>query len=268
MKNERMRVYKLIAFFVALVLFIVMYCVTNPTKGSLGKPYTYHIFSMIYTGVIICSVAMIDFRKIAKNDLRIALICGVLSCGVTIPINIMGILSAVCTLFAYLASRTLVASYKNSMCFIRSRLAKDSLDNVRIIVLIGALFVFLRWFMLLKEGKMMDIQFQLPFLFESIGASVSEEIIFRMFLFSVMLRMNEGKEPPKLIAYFVMIVPFCLLHNIEGIIFNGFLSIVPTVIIQCLIGTILAILAHRRDLVTAIGVHFLLDTIHMMMRSV
>ena len=49
-------------------------------------------------------MVIIDFEKLAKKDYIIALCLGLLSIGVTSPVNYMGIISGICAFFAYLVA--------------------------------------------------------------------------------------------------------------------------------------------------------------------
>ena len=101
MKNRRAITIKLAMFLVLCVCLISIYCITVPTKNIQYKPYTFHLFGIIYTFIILCSVVIIDFEKLAKKDYIIALCLGLLSIGVTSPVNYMGIISGICAFFAY-----------------------------------------------------------------------------------------------------------------------------------------------------------------------
>ena len=75
--------------------------------------------------------------------------------------------------------------------------------------------------------------------------------------------MCKGKEPPKLLAFFIMVIPFALLHVIDEVVAYGFFHSLPALIHVCLVAAPITILAWKRDLFTAMGVHFIYDLISM-----
>lgn len=75
--------------------------------------------------------------------------------------------------------------------------------------------------------------------------------------------MCKGKEPPKLVTFLVMVVPFAMLHVVDEVVAYGFFHSFPNLIQVCLVAAPITILAWKRDLFTAIGVHFIYDVISM-----
>ena len=66
MKNRRAITIKLAMFLVLCVCLISIYCITVPTKNIQYKPYTFHLFGIIYTFIILCSV-VIEVKDIMKS---------------------------------------------------------------------------------------------------------------------------------------------------------------------------------------------------------
>ena len=143
MKNRRAITIKLAMFLVLCVCLISIYCITVPTKNIQYKPYTFHLFGIIYTFIILCSVVIIDFEKLAKKDYIIALSLSLLSIGVTSPVNYMGIISGICAFFAYLGSVALSCNYESKMHLLRSGEVKDIMKSIAVILFIGCVFIFM-----------------------------------------------------------------------------------------------------------------------------
>ena len=259
MKNRRAITIKLAMFLVLCVCLISIYCITVPTKNIQYKPYTFHLFGIIYTFIILCSVVIIDFEKLAKKDYIIALCLGLLSIGVTRPVNYMGIISGICALFAYLGSVTLSGNYESKMLLLRSGEVKDIMKSIAIILFIGCVFIFMEW---LGQNPL-RFSFDILSIFRALGAGVSEEVIFRLFIFSVIVYMCKGKEPPKLLAFLIMVIPFAMLHVVDEVVAYGFFHSFPNLIQVCLVAAPITILAWKRDLFTAMGIHFVYDLISM-----
>jgi len=204
-------------------------------------------------------VVIIDFEKLAKKDYIIALSLSLLSIGVTSPVNYMGIISGICALFAYLGSVTLSDNNESKMHLLRSGEVKDIMKSIAVILFIGCVFIFMEW---LGQNPL-RFSFDILSIFRALGAGVSEEVIFRLFIFSVIVYMCKGKEPPKLVTFLVMVVPFAMLHVVDEVVAYGFFHSLPNLIQVCLVAAPITILAWKRDLFTAIGVHFIYDVISM-----
>ena len=91
---------------------------------------------------MLCSIMIIDTKKIAKKDYIVAVSLGLMSVGITSPINYMGILSGICTVFAYLASITLSDKNTNKMVLIRSIEMKYIIKSVAVILSMGCFLHF------------------------------------------------------------------------------------------------------------------------------
>ena len=102
MENNMITKGKIAMFLLLCVILVFVYVVTLPTQSIHYKSYTFHLFGIIYTFVMLCSIMIIDTKKIAKKDYIVAVSLGLMSVGITSPINYMGILSSICTVFAYL----------------------------------------------------------------------------------------------------------------------------------------------------------------------
>ena len=102
MENNMITKGKIAMFLLLCVILVFVYVVTLPTQSIHYKSYTFHLFGIIYTIVMLCSIMIIDTKKIAKKDYIVAVSLGLMSVGITSPINYMGILSSICTVFAYL----------------------------------------------------------------------------------------------------------------------------------------------------------------------
>ena len=252
MKNRRAITIKLAMFLVLCVYLISIYCITVPTKNVQYKPYTFHLFGIIYTFIILCSVVIIDFEKLAKKDYIVAVSLGLMSVGITSPVNYMGIISGICTVFAYLASITLSDKNTNKMVLIRSIEMKYIIKSVAVILSMGCFFALIQW--IFGQGSI---------IFRALGAGISEEIIFRLFIFSIILHICKGEEIPKFLTFSVMVIPFSMLHVIDQAVNSGLINSLPNIIQVVLIATPITILAWKRDLLSAMGVHFIYDLVSM-----
>ena len=60
-----------------------------------------------------------------------------------------------------------------------------------------------------------------------------------------------------------MVIPFSMLHVIDQAVNSGLINSLPNIIQVVLIATPITILAWKRDLLSAMGVHFMYDLVSM-----
>lgn len=205
-------------------------------------------------------MVIIDFEKLAKKDYIVAVSLGLMSVGITSPVNYMGIISGICTVFAYLASITLSDKNTNKMVLIRSIEMKYIIKSVAVILSMGCFFALIQW--IFGQGSII-FSFEISSLFRALGAGISEEIIFRLFIFSIILHICKGEEIPKFLTFSAMVIPFSMLHVIDQAVNSGLINSLPNIIQVVLIATPITILAWKRDLLSAMGVHFIYDLVSM-----
>lgn len=168
--------------------------------------------------------------------------------------------SAFCTICTYLASKSVSYNYKNNVRFFYSKKLKDILINIGIILLYGVVIAIYK---IVQDNLSVIHDISIKLFVSALAAGISEEIIFRFFVYSLMLCFNKGKDPYKILAYIIMIVPFAILHIIDIIVFNGFYQALPTFITVCFTILPCTWIAMKRDVFTAIGIHFIYDYILM-----
>lgn len=252
--------FKISVFLLMSIMIFVIYCITIPTQNIHDKTYTFNLFSIIYSFIILCAILIIDFSTLTKIDSIVALIIGLFSIGVTTPINIMGILSGICAVFAYLVSVSVFQNNKYKMCFLYSKKFRDIIIDIIIIISICFIFVLLQLF---SSQETISFNLNLDVVFRAVGAGISEEVIFRMFIYAIILKIFDKDEPPAILTFLLMIVPFAILHTVDLAVSNGIITIIPIVLQVSLTIIPCTLLAWKRDLCTAIGVHICYNILSM-----
>ena len=77
------------------------------------------------------------------------------------------------------------------------------------------------------------------------------------------LHICKGEEIPQLLTFSAMVIPFSMLHVIDQAVNSGLINSLPNIIQVVLIATPITILAWKRDLLSAMGVHFMYDLVSM-----
>lgn len=93
---------------------------------------------------------------------------------------------------------------------------------------------------------------------QALAAGVSEEIMFRMVLYLLLMGNKHTAKFPILI-YFIMIVPFTMSHFLDAVAMGELFSKIPDIFYIGMISVILLETLKKRGLLTAIAIHSLID---------
>jgi len=263
MEYKRTDALIILFFFYSLFIFYLM--ISPPVEPDHHMFYTLYAFGILISTIGLTSIFCIKLEALKKVHFISALIFGVLSMAITIPLIITGVAMGISTFFIYLASISLSHTSEYRMKMITSFKLRDISIDLLLIATIALSFMLLHINTLITS----DVSFQInliPLLFvalNSLAPAISEEIIFRMFLFALMIKINKGYNVSTITMLIIMIVPFVLIHVIDIAVIYGFwhpntlgiiISITP-------VSVVISVLALKRNIFTAIGVHFMYNFI-------
>jgi len=134
----------------------------------------------------------------------------------------------------------------------------EFLDDLKWMLVVSVPYVVLA---VITNDTPIQFNLQLHMIIRAFGAGVSEEIIFRLFLFSVIVRVSKGEVESKFLAILIMVLPFALFHFVDIGVYHGFLEAFSYGINLLFIAIPITLLALKRNVFTAIGAHFLLNFI-------
>lgn len=254
---------KLWGIFFISMMFIILYCFLVPRKENAPyKYYTNGIFLIIYMTITVFSAKNISIKKVSRKKILMAAAAGVLGSMVTTT-GWVGILSGVCTFFACLYCFCINAVYEKETEIIKDKRKNYILDDIRIIFIGLAVYLIILYFTLLSYRTVDNsASIGVTNIFTSMGAGVSEEIIFRWFLWSFMVQINKGEEISDSLYYSMVLIPFSLLHVIDTLVLQGITMEAFSYVIRVLfVAFPLAILVKKRDVFVAIVLHFIFDFI-------
>lgn len=257
-----------IIIFLLLTIFIFLNTAIEPfiVEGMqiLKFPHSEPMFFQIYASSIflsfiaLCAFSITDFKNLKPKHWVVATIFGV---AVLLPMLInatsANISFAVATFFTYLASITMKNQYGNRMPFITSTKYLDIAVDISIVVGLALLRVF--------TAPWSDVEFGLSLnrvVLWPLAAAIAEEVIFRLFLFYIIIKLSKNNNPPFFITLLILVIPFSLWHIIDVSIRSGILYGLSNVHHIIFISTIISILAIKRGLLPAILLHFLINAIH------
>lgn len=198
--------------------------------------------------ILIISINFIIKRKkmISKNDIIIGTILMII-CLFSNPT--LGIL----VLPAYIASCSILKD--SSYCISFFGKSKNTSKTLLCIIIVGGILSVINIF--LNGGKIeLNLDSSIMYFFTALGIGIYEEILFRMFYFSICIYILKGKKmnnTQKILSYMIMILPHVLLHpNID---------LISIIILSLLFGLSFAVMQRKLNLVSAIASHALVDFI-------
>jgi len=249
---------KLWSIFFISIFLIMLYCVLIPKKDAVFyKYYTYEICFIIYIIIIIFAIKNTELEKFNRKKWISAIVLGIL--GSMAAPNWLGVLSGICTFFSYLYCISKNDIFEINTQLIREKNKEYILDDFKIICIGFVIYFIILWIttLLSENGKIGLKNFG-----SSVGAGVSEEIIFRWFILTFMRQMNKGQEIGSILYYSMVLVPFSVLHVVDMLVLQGInYNIIFNIINLSIFVLPLAVLVKKRDVFTAIVLHFVFDFI-------
>jgi len=213
----------------------------------------------------IIAMCMTDFEKLKKKDYYIAIFFALVTLfPILVNASSASIPFAVITFFGYLASVTLANESTYKMPIFTSTKFRDIAFDIglSIAVTIGYfIFMFILGGdfvdILLKTFQTTGVQTTVSNIIWPLATSMSEEVVFRMFLFYVVIKLNKNEKVPFITMVLILSIPFALWHRIDQMFHSGIIYIMNEGIIIYLGGIIFSVVALKRNLFVAILVHFL-----------
>jgi len=228
----------IIVFFTMILLWVL--------ATILNAKLLWFIFIWIASSILIYK----NKKYINKKNIVTGFILGILSIS-------SGLITISSTIIAFIAATSVFNKSNNKIIFMKS--GKKNLILTSIIILItgvglGAINVY---------GAINTIpinaSFRFQWILDALRAGITEEILFRFLFFAICIELIKDIKLNKFesfICYLIMIVPHVLLHfnfsnfNISNIIAMSLIFGLPFTLLQM-----------KRDLLTAIGSHALVDLI-------
>lgn len=252
---------KIILFLLMLIFLFSIYCVTVPVENIHYKSYTFHFFNILYSFTILACIALMKFQDYSKKDWIMAVVLGLGSVFITTPINISGVISSLCVGATFLTSKTLYGKYNQRMDLFNAKTSMEFFNDLKWILIIILLFLAIKLIGAYASGKSIQFEFHLSMLGRALGAGISEEIIFRLFLFSVLVSICKEREVSKFLAVMVMSIPFALFHCVEIGVNNSLIMAFLNSFKYWIVSLLLTVLAFKRNVFSSIMVHFMIDII-------
>lgn len=256
---------KIILFFL-LTLFIFFNAAIEPfviyDMQIVKLPYNDSMFFQVYASSILiafialCALSILDFKDLKSKHWVIATVFGIVALlPMLISATSANLSLATAVFFTYLASVTMRNQYGNKMPIVTSPKPRHLITDVSIVVTI-----ILVWLLSIPWSSV-ELSFSISNTLWALTAATAEEVIFRLFLFYVIVKLSKDNNPPMLVTLLILVIPFSVWHIIGDSMQNGLLYGLNSLQSFIFTSTIISILALKRGLFAAILLHFLINFI-------
>ena len=210
-----------------------------------------NILWFIVIGLTSLYIILKNGKSILKSDILIAIILGVLT-AVNNPFF------GAMTIPTYIASMTTIRSVEGNDVTLYNHSNKGELIRTTIsIFVIGGILSIVNLF-LMRNHLEFVYSFKFEYLFSALRAGIFEEVFFRLFLYSIFIKLNKSVPQNKIsntLLYIVMVLPHVLIH------FNGSIELDSVLILSLLFGLPFSIIMRRVNIISAIGSHAFVDLV-------
>ena len=252
--SSRLKLLGLFIFLIGLWVLNLILPIRVDSYPLGANAYVLRLNSIFYVMVTIFSIYIIIAKKshIKLNYIVVGTILGTLA-GLTITsTSAFGInyTTALVTVLSYIASMLMFHNSEVKMILFK-KLTFDGLVALIIVlvILVGVLC--------LNSGVLVVLR---AFI-KTLQPGISEEVIFRMFLFALSTFIIGGKFKnyaySKILIYLALIIPFAIYHYGDNI-----LNKLPAVPMMIIVATILTFSAIKHSLFSAIVVHILINLVN------
>ncbi len=241
---------------VFLTLWILNYLMPLKFLGMDFNNYTQRMWflSMISLGISSFYIIMI----IGKLDRRSLLVGLVLA----LPLLPWSIVNSLITFLTYYAGSQIFKGTVNRIRALEGRpksIFKSILLGIVIAIPLGSFNVFMA-----VSGNNMTVNPQNPLWAAAYALipGISEEVIFRYFIFALCVFLLKDKLESRKTKFFcitMMVLPHVLLHLPDTFLINPVNGFVSMVMLSILFGLPMAILQFKRGLEAAIAMHWFID---------
>ena len=250
-----MKLYKKASFKLLMILlfFIGLWCFSSIYFDN------YHV---VQGGVyaLIAIVFTLNYRNISIKNIITAIILGV----VTMPLDLY---FAIITSITYLGASSIYNANKNGILFINSSSKKGIIESGTLMISVGVILGIINIFLFLVYLKILiNLGIDSHRILFPVFAGVTEEVIYRFFLYAICIYFIKDKELTRLeniLIYLIMIIPHLLIHYTVDT-----MEILPMIVLSILFGLPFAMIQRKQDLISAIGAHTIVDLIRFILLGV
>jgi len=215
-------------------------------------PYSFRLSMLFYPIVIISSILIIIKKR--KQIKHIDIIIGLIL-AISASFHRRDSILFLATSLPYIASMSIFNSSEIKMILFK-RISRKAFVIIASILIVSLVASLLHHYGALRVSSAF---------IRTLAPGIMEEIVFRMFLFSIAVWIIEGHTGiythNKLVIYLIMIIPFVIYHHPDILVEDGFRSFISVAISMFPIATIMTLFAVKRDLASAVVIHIVYNFI-------
>ncbi len=215
------------------IVGIPLYCFTIGRQFNINHVNV--LASILYVAVSYMSIRTICKKKIPCKDIIFALIIGFITLFYSTPPNYISVIATVTTSLAFLASRVLLSGEDVCIAWACKGIKKNVLLFCGICLSYFLICVFKNYFS--------SFAFSYINIVLAMAPAISEELIFRVFLYILFTRKFNEEESFRcnVWIFFVINTPFSLLHCVQAFILSD-INLVITQLYTCMVTSLIATL--------------------------
>ncbi|GGH11382.1 CPBP family glutamic-type intramembrane protease [Paenibacillus segetis] len=200
---------------------------------------------------VVSVVYIIKNKNTTLRDIMIGCVLGIIAMPASVFMGVSSIL-------IYIGATSMMKGSSHRIILIKNATKRDVVISCITLVLVGVVLGGINVLLGLSSNPI-NPSFQLSHIFEAIKAGVTEEIMFRYFLFALCVVIAGDHKFTKLqnvLCYLIMVLPHVFIHFELSTINIG-----NIIVLSLLFGLPFAWLQRKRDLVSAMGSHSIVDII-------
>lgn len=240
-----------VVFWIFITIYILNLLV--PLFGTLK--HTQRLWVTISISIGMIAIAILIKEKLPHKTVSImGAILGIL-------VGLSSLLTGIVTFFAFLASMRIMDKSEDRIALFK----RPYFYSISLGLVMGSLLGYINLFL---AGKTLEFAPSLQAFIIALNAGISEEIIYRLFIYALAIYILGGKIATRkdtLWVYILMIVPHVLMHFPDFYFVNGKFtidlgSLVIGLVIQIvLFGLPMTFAMLKRDLTSSMIIHTLVD---------
>lgn len=246
--------FKRIVYVYLVLSAIYLLCSYKTLQNYSGKGISIFCTLFFYIGITFWALYRTNLQKMPMRYYAIGFLAGILSISTFLPISTISLLIGSLVAISCLCSVSLLKNQNDI-----SVRKKDMRTDIVILIIFIIILVFILggYTKLIRFTEFAFIE-KCIIVLRALAAGVSEEIMFRMVLYLLLMGNKYTAKFPILI-YFIMIVPFTMSHFLDAIAMGELFSKIPDIFYIGMISVILLETLKKRGLLTAIAIHSLID---------
>lgn len=251
--NKKLYIKNMLYLYLGTIILYLLYSYKTLQRYS-GKGMSIFFTLFVYIGITLGVVYKTNLYRLSARYYIIGFLAGGLSLSTFLPIHIISFIIGSLVTISFICSVNLLKN-QNDIYIIK----KDIDIDIVILIILCLVWIFIMggYGKLIKFAEFSFTKRTIIVL-RALAAGISEEIMFRLVLYLILIDNKYLVKFPRLI-YLIMVIPFTMSHFIDAIVMGEIINRIPDILYIGIISALFLGILKRRDLLTTIAIHFLID---------